>query len=92
MTRKSRKNQRRTIAFLLTGLFMIQQTMTLSVFASNITGITNGGHGTFNIDPTKHNGDVGFRHYNNFNLDAGDIANLNFADINTFVNLVDNQV
>ena len=68
---------------------MIQQTMTLSVFASNITGITNGGHGTFNIDPTKHNGDVGFRHYNDFNLDAGDIANLNFADINTFVNLVD---
>lgn len=91
--RQSGKNQKRTIAVLLTGLFMVQQTMGLSVFAaSTISGVTNGGSGSFNIDPTTKNNGTGFRHYQDFNLGQGDVANLNFADINTFVNLVDNQV
>ena len=91
--RQSGKNQKRTIAVLLTGLFMVQQTMGLSVFAaSTISGITNGGSGSFNIDPTTKNNGTGFRHYQDFNLGQGDVANLNFADINTFVNMVDNQV
>ena len=91
--RQSGKNQKRTIAVLLTGLFMVQQTMGLSVFAaSTISGVTNGGSGTFNIDPTTKNNGTGFRHYQDFNLGQGDVANLNFADINTFVNMVDNQV
>ena len=92
MTRKSRKTQRRVIASLLTGVFMLQQTMALTVVASEISGITNGGHGTFNIDPTNKAGDIGFRHYEKFNLDKGDIANLNYADISTFVNMVDNKI
>lgn len=91
--RQSGKNQKRTIAVLLTGLFMVQQTMGLSVFAaSTISGVTNGGRGSFNIDPTTKNNGTGFRHYQDFNLGQGDVANLNFADINTFVNMVDNQV
>ena len=91
--RQSGKNQKRTIAVLLTGLFMVQQTMGLSVFAaSTISGVTNGGSGTFNIDPTTKTNGTGFRHYQDFNLGQGDVANLNFADINTFVNMVDNQV
>ena len=92
MTRKSRKNQRRVIASLLTGVFMLQQTMALTVVASEISGITNGGHGTFNIDPTGKAGSIGFRGYEKFNLDAGDVANLNFSDISTFVNMVDNKI
>ena len=72
---------------------MVQQTMGLSVFAaSTISGVTNGGSGSFNIDPTTKNNGTGFRHYQDFNLGQGDVANLNFADINTFVNMVDNQV
>ena len=35
---------------------------------------------------------IGFRGYEKFNLDAGDVANLNFSDISTFVNLVDNNI
>ena len=91
--RQSGKNQKRTIAVLLTGLFMVQQTMGLSVFAaSTISGVTNGGSGSFNIDPTAKNNGTGFRHYQDFNVGKGDVANLNFADINTFVNMVDNQI
>ena len=75
----------------MTGVFMLQQTMALSVVASEISGF-NQTSGVFNIDPTKVDGGTGFRHYEKFNLTQGDIANLNFADINTFVNLVDNQI
>ena len=91
MTRKSRKTQRRVIASLMTGVFMLQQTMALTVIASDITGVT-GNCGVYNINPLTKNGATGFRNYQNFNLSAGDVANLNFADINTFVNLVDNQI
>lgn len=72
---------------------------TLSVsgaFATDITGVT-GNNGVFNITPDKLNGEVGYRKYDNFNLSAGDIANLiykygNSRDINTFINLVQNGV
>ena len=89
--RKSRKTQRRIIASLMTGVFMLQQTMALSVVASEISGFSQT-NGVFNIDPTKVDGSTGFRHYQKFDLSKGDVANLNFADINTFVNLVDNQI
>jgi filamentous hemagglutinin family protein len=75
----------------MTGVFMLQQTMALSVIASEISGVT-GVNGVYNIDPASKSGGTGFRGYEKFNLDAGDVANLNFADINTFVNLVDNQI
>lgn len=91
MMRRRRKNQRRVIASILTGMFIVQQTMTLSVFASNISGV-NGVNGVYNIDPSHKNGDIGFRHYQNFDLSKGDIANLNFADISQFVNMVDGKI
>ena len=63
--------------------------------ASNITGITNGGSGTFDINPLKANGDVGYRYYDDFVLSAGDVANLIFKmqsgdqrAVETFINLV----
>lgn len=64
--------------------------------ATDITGVT-GNNGVFNITPDKLNGEVGYRKYDNFNLSAGDIANLiykygNSRDINTFINLVQNRV
>lgn len=64
---------------------------------STIDGFASGTSGTFNIDPAKVNGDVGYRQYQNFTLGQGDIANLifkynNTKDINTFINLVQNGV
>lgn len=66
------------------------------VNATDITGIT-GNNGIYNITPEKVNSDVGYRKYDNFNLSAGDIANLiykfnNSKDINTFINLVQSGV
>ena len=63
--------------------------------ASTIDGFANGTSGTFNIDPAKINGNVGYRQYNNFTVGEGDVANLifkyqNTKDINTFINLVQN--
>ncbi len=68
-------------------------------YASDITGVTPNGN-TFNINPSFINGDVGYRKYDNFKLDQGDIANLIYQgtkngkdrDLNAFVNLVKNKV
>ncbi len=83
------------LASLLAGVFVFQQSMMLSVIASNISGVT-GNNGVYNIDPAFANGATGFRQYEHFNLTEGDIANLimhkNGADLNAFVNLVDNKV
>lgn len=67
---------------------------------SYIDGIANGTSGNFDINPEQINGDVGYRYYNNFNLGSDDIANLIYQgikngeirDLNTFINLVNNQV
>lgn len=64
--------------------------------ASTIDGVT-GINGTFNIEPAKINGEVGYRQYNDFTVGKGDVANLifkyqNTKDINTFINLVQNGV
>ena len=75
----------------------------LSVSAANASDISGFSQtsGTFNIDPVKVNGDVGYRSYENFTLSQGDIANLIYRykdgtasqrDIETFVNLVRNQI
>ena len=86
----SRKNKKRILASILTGMFVLQQTMCINAFAeSNITGITNGGSGTFNIDPAISSGNVGFRGYEDFTLGAGDIANFIYNNgIETFINLM----
>ena len=85
------KLSKRIVAASLTGLFLVHQTMALTVVASEITGVT-GNNGVFNINPADIKGDLGFRHYEKFNLSKGDTANLNYTDISTFVNMVDNQV
>ncbi len=63
--------------------------------ATDISGVTGNG-GVFDILPEHVNGDVGYRQYDNFKLDAGDIANLIYKygirDIETFVNLVDGKI
>lgn len=66
------------------------------VNATDITGIT-GNNRIYNITPEKVNSDVGYRKYDNFNLSAGDIANLIYKsgssrDIETFINLVNSGV
>lgn len=70
-----------------------------SAGASNITGF-EGQSGVININPATIGGDVGFRQYNQFDLAAGDIANLIFSgtkngavrNINSFINLVNNKI
>ena len=88
-------------AAILCILFLGQQTMFVPVLASDITGVDgkqiSGGGKQFDINPQFNHGDTGFRHYDNFKLDQGDIANLIFAlknggDISRFVNLVDTQI
>ena len=67
--------------------------------ATNITG-ANYQNGVYNINPEKINGNVGYRHYANFDLSQGDIAKLIYQgyksgelrDLGTFVNLVNNEV
>ena len=64
-------------------------------FATNITGVS-GINGVYNINPETHNGSIGFRHYDNFYLSDGDVANLvmqlGSRNLGTFINLVDNKV
>ena len=66
------------------------------VFASDITGVNPtaaaGGGNIYNIDAAKVSGSTGFRNYDKFNLDQGDIANLKFNNYTKFVNLVNNQI
>lgn len=84
------------VAALIAGLSVCSANAT-----STITGVTSGGSGSFDINPSKASGDVGFRYYDNFNLGEGDIANLiyqyqksggDLRDLNTFINLVGNKI
>ena len=94
MTRRSRKNQRRIIAALLTGVFVMQPTA-LTVLASEIVsgGLTFMPTGnTYNISPESIDNKVGFREYSKFNLTEGDIANLIYSgNMETFVNMMHND-
>ena len=90
---------KKLVAFVLTSLFFMQQTMILPAIATDITGFnTPGADGQYNIHPDFVHGDTGFRHYDNFNLSKGDVANLIFAlqngqiDVNKFVNFVDSRI
>ena len=67
------------------------------VFATDISGVT-GTNGVYNIEAEKISGSTGFRKYENFKLDNGDVANLQFRkeatsqEYSKFVNMVDSQV
>lgn len=74
----------------------------MSVSAASATNITGAQlqNGVYNINPEKINGNVGYRHYSNFDLSQGDVAKLIYQgyksgelrDLSTFINLVNNQV
>lgn len=80
---------------LLIATVVAMLSVTTAGAATDITGVTSN-NGIFNIDPSKTNGDVGYRQYDNFNLDKGDIANLIFKkgdkNLETFINLVNSGV
>ena len=92
-----RKSSRRAVSAMLTAVFLSQQTMVLSAFATNITNV-QGNNGVYNINPTAvlRDSDIGLRKYERFELSKGDIANLIYKygskDVNTFLNLVDNTI
>jgi hypothetical protein len=97
-----RKDTKRVVSALLTALFLAQQTMFVSVAATEITGV-RGNNGVYDITPTAlaRKGDgspstVGYRKYTDFQLSKDDIANLIFKygknNVETFVNLVDNKI
>ena len=93
----SRKRTLRLISAALTSLFLINQTMMISAFATNITNPNGspipGQNGTYTLDPTAiiKNTDIGLRKYHDFDLSQGDIANLIFNDkyfINKFCSYI----
>ena len=93
------KGCKKYITGMLTLLFLFQQTLCIPVLATDISGINpTQGTGHYDIHPEFVHGDMGFRHYENFNLSQGDIANLIFLvkngqiPVEKFVNLVDNQI
>ena len=92
----TRKNSKRRVSVLLLALFFAaSQSLFSSTHASDISGVVGNG-GIFNINPEHAQNGIGFRDYQNFTLDKGDIANLIFKygaeNISKFVNLVDNQI
>ncbi len=84
----------------LTLCLVAQQSIYNSAQAGMITGIAPeigaDGNKIYNIDPSVINGDTGFRLYEEFQLNKGEIANLIFKygekNVEKFVNLVDNQI
>ena len=98
MKRQSRKTHRMVVASVLTGLFFVQQTMTLNVLAAstitdhNGNNILNGGV----VNPEKIINGNAYRRYQQFNVGDNDTVNLNFtkdgATANNFLNLVNNDV
>ena len=81
---------RRLVSFVLACSMMFFNVA--PVFATNITDV-QGNNGVYNINAAKVSGSTGFRHYKDFSLDNGHVANLKFDQgYNKFVNLVDKQV
>ena len=58
---------------------------------TEISGVT-GENGVYNINPELVSGSEGFREYDHFDLASGDVANLNYDNIDTFVNLVNGKI
>ena len=72
----NRKSVNKLIVSVLCANMMLTG-MPVGALASEISGVTPTGH-TYNIDAAKVSGHTGFRQYEKFNLDKGDIANLKF--------------
>jgi len=98
MSGNRRMNKKRVTSALIAALLVAQQSMGLGVIASTITagtggaGISHSGN-TFTLTPGKTSGTNGFSHYSAFDLDKGDVANLDYSNgISTFVNMVDSKI
>ena len=73
-------NKKRVIAFFLSSLLIMQQSLTYQVLASTITDasgnqIQNGGGNTWNIRPDAVNGKTGFKQFGKIDLTQGDVLN-----------------
>ncbi len=88
-------SSKKMLAAALTAGLLLSHSVVSNALATNITGI-EGNNGIYNINPSDIKGDIGFRHYGNFVLSEGDIANLIFKygeeNVSKFVNLVDNTI
>ena len=88
-------SRRKMLAAALTAGLLVSSSVLSNALATDITGI-EGNNGIYNINPSDIKGDIGFRHYGNFVLSEGDIANLIFKygeeNVSKFVNLVDNTI
>lgn len=78
-------NKKRLVAFMLSFLFVMQQSMAYQVLAASI--ITNGDGspinpntqtGNYEIRPDAVNGNTGFKHFNDLQLGQGDVLNFIF--------------
>lgn len=74
-------NKKRLIAFMLSFLFVMQQSMAYQVLAQSIITDVNGKPigtnpgGNYEFRPDAVNGDVGFKQFDQFILEKGDVAN-----------------
>ena len=82
-------NNKRVIAFILSFLLVMQQSLAYQALAA--TSITNAdgsvikpnaGDNTWNIGPDAVNGQIGFKQFNEMNLSKGDILNFIYSYIN----------
>ena len=78
-------NKKRVIAFFLSSLLIMQQSLTYQVLASEITNANgtiiqpNGGGNTWNITPDAVNGQVGFKQFGKIDLTQGDVLNFIYS-------------
>ncbi len=86
-------NKKRVVAFLLSLLLIMQQSLTYQVLASTITdgagnpiqsntGSTT--NGTWNIRPDAVNGQTGFKQFDQINLSQGDVLNFIYNYLNQY--------
>lgn len=74
-------NKKRVVAFMLSMLLIMQQSLTYQVLAAstitdaNNNQINNGGGNTWNIRPDAVKGDTGFKQFGEINLAKGDVLN-----------------
>ena len=86
-------NKKRVIAFVLSFLLIMQQSLTYQALASSITDAAgnpiksdNGSeiNGTWNIRPDAVNGANGFKHFDQIKLDKGDVLNFIYSYIRQY--------
>ena len=95
MLRLTQKAKSKRVIVALLSVSLVSLTTFAADLPTDITGVT-GVDGIYNIKPEDILGNTGFRHYENFNLSEGDIANLIFKygaeNVSKFVNFVDNTI